>query len=258
MAKCVTFNLDTEFTVSGLPVLRRDPIENAGSLSILDVASDFSWPKQAAAIVGDQWLSKVGTNFATFNGPIPFSQGFQLASPSDDIISLPPQFLLDAHEAERLIIAWFRHGDQVTGSSGGLGIMSAGAATASQQYGIYCNLVTTPSNGPLMVSADGGGVVHVISASPPDNSLWQVGIHIKLIGGVYVYAVYVNGALAGTYTRTATVLPVATVARVGAYPGASPTWTGKFYRAVSDNMTGGSSVAALVAADYAAYKNTFN
>jgi hypothetical protein len=57
-----------------------------------------------------------------------------------------------------------------------------------------------------MVSADGGGVVHVISAAPPDNSLWQVGIHIKLIGGVYVYAVYVNGALAGTYTRTATVL----------------------------------------------------
>ena len=188
MAKCVTFNLDTEFTVPGLPILTRDPIFNTGSLSILEAINDYSWEKQAAAVVGDEWLSKVGSNYATFSGPVAFNEGFQFGAASDDIIILPSEFQLSTTEAERLIIAWFRHGDQPTGSSGGMGILSCGAATVTQQYGIYCNLVTTPSsNGPLLITADGGSVIHTIAAAPADNSLWQVAIHIKLVSGNYVY-----------------------------------------------------------------------
>ncbi|MNL25491.1 hypothetical protein D3C87_1469750 [compost metagenome] len=238
-------------------MLKRDPIDNVGSLSILDATSDFSWEKQAASVAGDTWLSKIGSNYATFNGPIVFSDGFQFTTAADDIIALPSQFQLATNEAERLIIAWFRHGTQPLSAGGGAGVLSCGTAAANHQYGIYCNLRPSAPDGPLYVTAEGGAVIHVVSNAPANDSLWQIGIHIKLVSGVYVYSVYVNGLLAGTYNRAISVLPAAGAARIGAHTGASTNWLGKFYRAVSDDLTGGSSAAALVAADYAAYKNVF-
>lgn len=235
------------FPQAGLRLLQRARGLTNTALGAFDTLNKWCWPSQTTPSTTDTWVNAIdgqaGASFGTGVGWDATNGGFVFGSATTDKVNLPTgNFVLAANEVRRVVMFGVRHDVQPTGT-GGVGIFGAGNIAAELQYGLYANLA---SGGQGTISFMGPGSLSPIATavvSPPASPTpYSFAIDIQLIAsgpnaGKYQYDCYVNKVLVASVVTSATSLPGATAAFVGADAGTQSTWVGKLFACAADPVT---------------------
>ncbi|GAB3763451.1 hypothetical protein GCM10028796_16960 [Ramlibacter monticola] len=243
-------------TDTSLPILYRDPAASSGSKWVLDALDSYSWPSQAAPSVGNSWVNLVtGADGSFFAGTSGWggAGGFTSAAATGPEIRLPTTGKVASGQLTGfVVIAWVK--PSAVSSNKFIVGMTDGAAGTSQ-YLIYQSAASFAFIANTLSATTYNGVV--------SGTVYQVAVGYQGNGaGTFTRSAWVNGVQNGTGTAAAAASiyqPSSSLPRVGKLPAFSTdAYDGTIYRTLFDDLSGGQTVAQIVAADYAAGVGRFS
>jgi hypothetical protein len=247
------------FSGAGLPKLSRDSIITSGTKLLYDSVDSYSYAKQANPSNGspsaDTWVNLVEGGAAASiyspNGDITFNKGFiPSGTPFNKVVlnggAIP------ATPTKALAIVWVKHLAQTATTNSQILINLSGIV------GIFWTpVVTTNAAANSFVGFTNGSAQRQFpSLTPAVGSIYQLGIAYDNAG--FAQTLYVNGALAGTFSGYQNIQAPGAAPQLMAAAGYSSVYLGNYYRALYDDLSSGVTPLSIVAADYAANSARFS
>lgn len=245
-------------TDTSLPILYRDPAASSGTKYVFDTLDTTSWPSQGAPTLASLWKDLLGGADATFAGAAPgwggAGGGFTCTGAAGQQINLPTSGrVANSHLPGFVSIIWVKPSQ-----------IAAIRLIAAMFDG-------TISNAQWLIYQDAAKVIFYANngACTQYNNLTVGGVFQVAVGyqgdgaGNYVRSSWVNGALLGagaSHTPAGGIFqPADTAPNVAKHStfGAN-SFEGSIYRTFFDDLSGGKTVAQLVADDYAAGLGRFS
>lgn len=239
-------------TDTTLPIQFKDPAATPGTIFCFDALDTTSYPSQAAPGASDVWKNLMDSGDASFSTVRPgWANGFTFDGSSVQQILGPTTAKMAANHLQGFFVSvWVKLATVAAGNNHIIG-MGDGALGTSQfvvyRSGAILTFWINGAAGPQYSAAQAGVV-------------YQIGVGYQGDGaGNFTRSTWLNGVQIGATTGSAAsiIQPSATRPIIGRDANIG-NFNGTVYRAMYDDLSSGATVAALVAADYAAGVGRFS
>lgn len=245
---------DVSFPVEAGPVLQADAAIDDGTLFLFDFLDPGTWPSQAAAAVGAEFvdLSEISENAALATNSVGWSNGLAFTAGDTARILLPTSSDLASDVEKFGITVWVGFSDLSGTTDSVLTMGKSGSGYDNTQYIIYTNLSD------LRWGVCGELVADTPYPTIAPGTVYQIGITIEKNGANYDAALWLNGVMVDTHTVAGPMVDALT--QTNARIGNGDIFAGPpemiVYRTHANDLSG-YSPAQFIAADYAARMGEF-